>query len=119
MTDIGRDALVRKLTAEGTRVFTTETYTRQGILDAVRENLRRHAQDPHMQFVAAAGRHLAQEILTVVDLPPADIATVLLAVGGAGGLLADEHDLSGGSLAGALQAAAAELDQRANGGEQP
>ncbi|WP_432169126.1 hypothetical protein [Streptomyces sp. 1222.5] len=119
MSDARRDALVRKLTAQGARVFTTEDYTRQGILDAVREHYRRNAADPHFQFVAAAGRHLAQEIVDVVDLPPADIATVLLAAGGAAGLMADQHALDGPTLAGALQAAAVELDQRATGGEQP
>jgi hypothetical protein len=118
-TEEQREALVRELARRGRRAFTAEQYTRQGMLDAVRENRRRHAADPSVQFVSSAARHLASEITAVVDLPPADIATVLLAAGGAGGVLAELHRLPGITLAGVLQMTADVLDQRANGGEQP
>ncbi|MGW0993476.1 hypothetical protein ACWD5V_09230 [Streptomyces sp. NPDC002523] len=117
MNDESREAVLRELTRRGRRAFTAEQYTRQGMLDAVRENRRRNASDPHVQFVGDAARHLAQEITNVVDLPPADIATVLLAAGGAGGVMAELHHLHGTTLAGMFQTAADELDQQAAGGE--
>ncbi|MGW1001738.1 hypothetical protein [Streptomyces sp. NPDC002520] len=117
MTDARREAVIRELARRGRRAFTAEQYTRQGMLDAVRENRRRNASDPHVHFVGDAARHLAQEIANVVDLPPADIATVLLAAGGAGGVMAELHHLHGTTLAGMFQTAADELDQQAAGGE--
>ncbi|MFI5973596.1 hypothetical protein [Streptomyces sp. NPDC051452] len=119
MSSAEREAVIRELARRGRRAFTAETYTRQGILDAVRENRRRHANDPGVQFAGHAAEHLAREIPAVVDLPLADIATVLLAAGGAGGVLAELHNLDGTQLAGIFQMAADELDQRASGGEQP
>ncbi|MGW4889641.1 hypothetical protein [Streptomyces murinus] len=119
MSDTDRDALVRELARRGRRAFTAEQYTRQGMLDAVRENRRRHAHDPSVQFTDHAAKHLAHEIAQVVDLPPADIATVLLAAGGAAGLMAELHHLHGTTVAGILQTTADELDQQVNGGEQP
>ncbi|WDO09903.1 hypothetical protein ME763_31940 [Streptomyces murinus] len=119
MSDAEREALVRELARRGRRAFTAEQYTRQGMLDAVRENRRRHACEPSVQFAAHAAEHLAREITQVVDLPPADIATVLLAAGGAAGLMAELHHLDGTTVAGILQATADELDQQAKVGEQP
>ncbi|MFI1767462.1 hypothetical protein ACH41H_36185 [Streptomyces sp. NPDC020800] len=116
MSDAAREAAIRELTRRGRRAVTAEQYTRQGMLDAVRENRRRHASHPETQAVVEAGKHLADEIAAVVDLPPADIATVLLAAGGAGGVLAELHGLPSTTLAGAFQVAADELDQRAKGG---
>ncbi|MGV4984566.1 hypothetical protein ACVB8X_14185 [Streptomyces sp. NRAIS4] len=118
MTDARREAVIRELARRGRRAFTAEQYTRQGMLDAVRENRRRNASDPLVQFVGKAAQHLASEITAVVDVAPADIATVLLAAGGAGGVLAELHGLNGTTLAGVFQTAADELDRRVSGGEQ-
>lgn len=114
-----RDALAREFARRGVRTFTREQYTRQGMLDALRENRRRNANEPHVQALGHFARTLADDLADVLDLSPADIATVLLVAGGAGGVLAELHGLRGPTLAGVIQYAADELDQRATGGERP
>ncbi|MFJ6841419.1 hypothetical protein ACIQRE_01980 [Streptomyces griseoluteus] len=119
MSDDMRQALIEELKRRGRRFFTTEDYSRQGVLDALRENRRRHANEPLLQEVVHAAKHVASEIKGVVDLPAADIATVLLAAGGTIGILAEMHGLSAHALGGVLQYAGDELDQQATGGERP
>lgn len=116
--DERRDAVVREFTRRGIRTVTREEYSRQGMLDAVRENRRRHRHDPKIQWIEHAAHHLAEEITALLDVPIDDIATVLLAAGGAGGVLAELHGLHGTTLSGIFQMAADDLDRRANGGVQ-
>ncbi|EST24496.1 hypothetical protein [Streptomyces roseochromogenus] len=116
--DERREAVVRDFTRRGIRTVTREQYSRQGMLDAVRENRRRHRHDSKTQWIEHAAHHVAEEIAAVVDVSLDDIATVLLAAGGVGGVLAELHGLHGTTLAGVFQTAADDLDRRANGGVQ-
>ncbi|MFE2469783.1 hypothetical protein [Streptomyces mirabilis] len=118
MTAEFRAAIARELAAQGRRAFTAETYTREGMFSALREI--RHSQDgdPHVEFLARHARNLANDIAGVVDVSPEDIASVLMAAGGAVGVLAELHGLRGTTVSGVLQYAADELDQRARAGEQ-
>jgi len=117
-TEDHRDAVAREFTRPGLRVFTAKQYTRQGMFDAVRESRRRNSYDPQVQFLGRLARGLADDLTDVVALPPADIATVLIAAGGAGGAIAEVNGLCGTPLAALLQYAADELDQQADGGDQ-
>lgn len=118
MSDARQRALVHALTERGTRAFTADDYSRQGMLDAVRELRRRERNDPRVRFLGDLARGLAHDIASVVDLPPADIASVLLAAGGSVGLTAELHGLSAQSAAAIFQYTADELDQFATGGGQ-
>lgn len=118
-TEAHRDAVAADFARRGIRAITAEEYTRQGMLDALRESRRRQGDTAQARFLTEASQSLAADISEVVDLPPADIASVLLAVGGAGGVLADMYGLRGTTFAGLLQWTADELDQRAKRGEQP
>ncbi|MGW1498991.1 hypothetical protein ACWCQW_10535 [Streptomyces mirabilis] len=118
MTAEIRAAIAREMAAQGRRAFTAETYTREGMFSALREI--RHSQDgdPHVAFLARHARNLANDIAGVVDVSPEDIASVLMAAGGAVGVLAELHGLRGTTVSGVLQYAADELDKRARAGEQ-
>ncbi|MET7776257.1 hypothetical protein ABZU94_10735 [Streptomyces mirabilis] len=118
MTAEFRAAVARDLAAQGRRAFTSENYTREDMFSALREI--RHSQDgdPHVAFLGRAARVLAEDIAGVVDVSPKDIASVLMAAGGAVGVLAELHGLRGTTVSGVLQYAADELDQRARAGEQ-
>ncbi|MFF9310157.1 hypothetical protein ACF1BS_04520 [Streptomyces sp. NPDC014748] len=113
------EALTREFAKRGIRAFTREQYSRQGMLDAIRENQRRYSGEPHTEFLREAAQMLADDIAEVVGLPAADIATVLLAAGGSVGVLAELNGLCGTTVAGVLQHTAEELDRRASGGDQP
>ncbi|MGP4085435.1 hypothetical protein [Streptomyces sp. KR55] len=113
------DALARAFTERGIKAFTREQYSRQGMLDAIRENRRRNTDTARIRFLSEAARALADDITQVVDLPASDVASVLLAAGGSVGVLAELNGLRGTSVAGVLQYTADELDRRANGGETP
>jgi hypothetical protein len=117
MSNEHADALARYFTRRGTRAFTSEDYTRQGMLDALRELRRRQAYDPNVRFLGQAAEAIARDLTQVIDLPPADIATVLLAAGGAVGVLAELYGLSATNIAGVLQYVADDLDQAAKAGE--
>ncbi|MCC9154851.1 hypothetical protein LZP81_31085 [Streptomyces parvulus] len=111
------DMLAHAFAQKGIKAFTREQYSRQGMLDALRENRRRNQRDPLARFMGEAARTMAKDLQEVVDLPAADIATVLLAAGGSVGVLAEVRGLHGTTVAGVLQCIADELDQAANGGE--
>jgi hypothetical protein len=113
------DALARAFTERGIKAFTKEQYSRQGMLDAIRENRRRNTDTARVHFLSEAARALADDISEVVDLPASDIATVLLATSGSVGVLAELNDLRGTSVAAVLQYTADVLDRRAHGGETP
>ncbi|MET9158236.1 hypothetical protein ABZX56_10950 [Streptomyces parvulus] len=111
------DMLAHAFARKGIKAFTREQYSRQGMLDALRENRRRNQGNPHMRFMGEAAGAVANDLREVVELPAADIATVLLAAGGLVGVLAEVRGLRGITVAGLLQCIADELDQAANGGE--
>lgn len=111
------NTLARYFARRGTPSFTYESYSRTGMLSALRELRRRGAHTSNVKFLGQVARGLASDLAEVIDLPPADIVTVLLAVGGAAGVLAELNELSAVDLAGALQYAADDLDQRATAGE--
>ncbi|MEU9208481.1 hypothetical protein AB0D27_11140 [Streptomyces sp. NPDC048415] len=113
-----RAAVARALAAEGRRAFTSETYTREGMFAALREIRRSQDGDPHVEFIGQVARLLAVDIAGVVDVAPKDIASVLMAAGGAVGVLAELHGLRGTTVSGVLQYAADELDLQAKAGEQ-
>lgn len=117
MTAERREAIARELTAQGRRVFTSETYSREDVFAALREIRYSQDGDPHTQFLNDMARSFADEIAAVVDISPRDIATVLMAAGGSIGVLAEVNGIPGTALAGVLQFAADELDQRARAGE--
>ncbi|MFF3884112.1 hypothetical protein [Streptomyces sp. NPDC001914] len=119
MTAAHREALARYFRRRGTPAFTTESYTRQGMLDALREARRHRSGDAHVRFLGQAAATFVRDLTEVVDLPPADIATVLLAAGGAVGVFAELHGFNGTDIAGLLQYAADDLDRAAKAGEQP
>ncbi|MFF0139746.1 hypothetical protein ACFYRN_25240 [Streptomyces sp. NPDC005227] len=105
--------LARYFARRGTPAFTYESYSRSGMLSALRELRRRGAHTSNVKFLSQVSHGLARDLAEVIDLPPADIATVLLAAGGAIGVLAEQHDLSALEVAGALQYTADDLDQAA------
>ncbi|MFD7793561.1 hypothetical protein [Streptomyces sp. NPDC059759] len=117
MSNEQADAVARYFTQRGVRAFTAEQYTRQGVLDALRELRRRRSQSTEVKFLGQAAQSFARDLADVIDLPPADIATVLLAAGGAVGVLAQLHGLSGTDIAGVLQYTADDLDRAAKAGE--
>ncbi|MET9122940.1 hypothetical protein [Streptomyces sp. NPDC004528] len=100
------------------RAFTAEQYTRQGMLDALREVRRTQAHESGVKFLGQAAEVFEQDLAAVVDLPPADIATVLLAAGGAIGVMAELYGLSASHVAGVLHYAADDFDRQAEAGEQ-
>jgi len=111
-----RERVVRDLARQGHRAFSTDTYSRQGMLDALRELRRREAGSPAVRQLSEEARVFAADLVDVVDLPPADIATVLLAAGGAVGAFAHFRSLSPQAIATLLQYAGDDLDRQANGG---
>jgi hypothetical protein len=112
------EAMARALTARGFRTLTTEQWTRQGALDALREQRRRHANEPRVRKLDEISRTLADRLTEHVDVPPEDMATVLLVAGASVGALALLNGLPGPIVSEILQVTADELDRRANGGEQ-
>ncbi|WP_406168982.1 hypothetical protein [Streptomyces sp. NBC_00996] len=111
------EAIAQALTARGFRAMTSEHWSRQGALDVVREGRRRHAGDPRVQKLGEIAATLADRLATHLDVPPEDIATVLLAAGASVGALAVMHHLPGPVISEILQVTADELDQRGTGGE--
>ncbi|MFB7596942.1 hypothetical protein [Streptomyces sp. NPDC056160] len=99
--------------------MTRDEWTRQGALDALREQRRRYAGDPRLEAINKLSECLADRLTQYTDVPQKDIATVLLAAGASVGALAIVHELPGPMLAEILQVTADLLDQRASGGEQP
>jgi len=114
-----REAVARELTAQGRRAFTSETYSREAVFAALREIRYSQDGDPHTELLGKLASGFADDIAGVVDIPPRDIASVLMAAGGAIGVLAELHGMGGTALAGVLQYAADDLDQRAKSGDQP
>lgn len=51
------------------------------MLDALREMRRRQAHEQGVKFLGQAAQVFARDLTEVLDLPLADIATVLLAAG--------------------------------------
>lgn len=117
MTAERREAIARELTQQGRRVFTSENYSREDVFAALREIRYSQDGDPHTQLLNNLARSFADDIADVVDVSPRDIATVLMAAGGSIGMLAEMSGLAATTLAGVLQFAADELDQRARAGE--
>ncbi|MEU8907035.1 hypothetical protein [Streptomyces mirabilis] len=113
------ESLARYFRRRGTPAFTAEQYTRQGMLDALREMRRRQAHEQGVKFLGQAAQVFARDLTEVLDLPLADIATVLLAAGGAVGVIAELYSLEATTVAGVLQYAADDLDQQAKAGERP
>ncbi|WP_426568162.1 hypothetical protein [Streptomyces canus] len=112
-----REAMTRALAARGFRAIKSEDWDQQAVLSALRENRRRHANSEYTQAIGRAAEAIAAEIADLVDVPPADIAMVLLAAGGSIGMLALMQPVSAKTAAEILQFAADELDQRARAGE--
>lgn len=109
------EAAARELTARGYRAVTSEQWSRQGALDAVREQQRRHAGDPRVKVIERFADALADRMVKATDVSAKDIATVLLAAGASVGALAVMHHLPGPMLSEILQVTADRLDQRAGG----
>lgn len=112
------DDLARQFQAHGIRAVTSAEWTRQGNLDVVREQRRRHADHPRMKALEALADDLARHVAAHVQLPPQDIATVLLAVGAITGFQSLAHQLPGPMVTEVIQIAADLLDRQADGGEQ-
>lgn len=115
--DARTEAIARTFAARGFRAVKVEEWSHAAVLEALRENRRRHANSPYTQQIGEVAAKVADEIAGLVDLPPRDVATVLLAAGGSVGTIALLHPLSGKTAAEILQFAADELDQRATRGE--
>lgn len=111
------EAVARLLTASGYRTVTTEQWSRQGALDVLREQRRRHAGSPRIKFLDKVASAFADRLTEHADVSPRDMATVLLVAGASVGALAVMHDLPGRVVSEILQITADELDRRANGGE--
>ncbi|MEU3899797.1 hypothetical protein [Streptomyces sp. NPDC045251] len=111
------EAVVRAFNARGMRAVTSAQWTRQGALDVLRENRRRYADHPRMKGLEQFASELAARLTRHTDLPPKDIATVLLAAGATAGALALMHDLSGPAVTEIMQIAADDLDRQTDGGE--
>lgn len=109
--------LARYFARRGTPAFTYESYSRSGMLGALRELRQRGAHTAEVKFLGQAAEAFTRDLMEVLDLPPADVATVLLAAGGAVGVLAELHGLSATNVAGLFQYAADDLDQAAKAGE--
>lgn len=114
-----RDAVVRAMTAQGIRPVKGEDWDRDTVLNMLRENHARHADNPYTQEVTRLAAKVAEEIADTVDMPPADLVTVLLAAGGFLATVALLRPMTGNAAAEILQFAALELElrQRGNGGE--
>ena len=117
MTAEFREAVARELTEQGRRAFTSETYSREAVFAALREIRYSQDGDPDNDVLGKLARGFAEDLAGVVDVPPRDIASVLMAAGGAVGVLAELRGLDATTLAGLLQYAADELDQLARAGE--
>lgn len=111
--------MARALTDRGYRTMTTETWSRQGALDALEEQRRRHAGHPRVQALDELARVLADRLVEHADLPSEDMATVLLIAGTTVGALAAMNGLSGLVAAEILQVTAADLERRGKAGEKP
>ncbi|MCI3277466.1 hypothetical protein [Streptomyces cylindrosporus] len=112
------EAIAQALSARGYRTMTTEQWSRQGALDVIREQRRRNADDPRVRSLDEIASRLADRLTKYVDVPAADMATVLLAAGASVGALALMHSLPGPVISEILQVTGAELDRRATEGGQ-
>jgi hypothetical protein len=112
-----REAVARELTEQGRRAFTSETYSRDAVFAALREIRYSQDGDPNNDLLGKLACGFAEDLAGVVDVPPRDIASVLMAAGGAVGVLVELQGMSATTIAGLLQYAADELDQRARAGE--
>lgn len=117
--DPAEEALARELSARGYRAVTSQQWTRQINLTVVREQRRRYADHPRMQALEQYAGQLARTVAHHVQLPPQDIATVLLAAGATASFQAVTHDLPGPMVTEILQIAGDDLDRLADGGETP
>ncbi|MFJ8348916.1 hypothetical protein ACIQ9J_21660 [Streptomyces sp. NPDC094153] len=115
--DQTEEAIARALRKQGLNALTSDQWTRQAVLDGLREQRRRHADSPRVQQLDEIANKLADRLIEHVDVPPEDMATVLLAASGSVGALAVMHRLSGVVVSEILQVTADVLDQRASGGE--
>ncbi|MCQ9186727.1 hypothetical protein KMT30_48360, partial [Streptomyces sp. IBSBF 2953] len=77
-----RDAVFRAMTARGIRPVKGEDWDRDKVLGILRENHARHAASPYTREVTRIAAAVADEITDSADMPPDDIATVLLVAGG-------------------------------------
>lgn len=116
--DEAEAATVRALAAQGVRAVTSSQWSRQGALDALREQRRRYAGDPRLEAIDGLATLLAERLTEFTDVLPADIATVLLVAGGSVGSLALTDGVPGYMLAEILQGTAEMLDRRTEAGEQ-
>jgi len=108
---------MRAFIARGLAPVAGEDWDRDTVLGMLRSNRARHAGNPHTQENVRVALAAAGEIADTVDLPAADIATVLLAAGGCIGTAALLRPMTGQTVAEILQFAAVELDDRAKDGE--
>lgn len=111
------EAAARELTACGYRTMTSETWSRQGALDALRELRIRHRDDPLASEMAQLVGSFADRLAKHTGLSPEDIASVLLVAGASVAALAVLHDVPAPVIVQILQATAVELDDRAKAGE--
>jgi len=107
----------RAFAARGLNPVKGEDWDRDKVLDILRANRARHADNQYTQEISRIAASVAAEIAETVDLPAADIATVLLAAGGSVGTVALLRPMTGKSSAEILQFAAVELDNQARRGE--
>jgi hypothetical protein len=66
----GEEEMAQALTARGYRTVTSETWTRQGNLDALREQRRRNEGDPRLAVLTQIARKLADRMTEFTDVPP-------------------------------------------------
>lgn len=111
------EAAARELTERGYRTMTSETWSRQGALDALRELRTRNRNDPLAPEMAQLASSFADRLTKHTSLAPEDIATVLLVAGASVAALAVLHDVPATAIIELLQGTAVELDDRATGGE--
>ncbi|MFJ2004731.1 hypothetical protein [Streptomyces chartreusis] len=111
------EAMAQALAALGVPAMTSETWSQQAALDALREQRRRNPGDARGAALDELAVTLADRLQAYTDVSPAVGATVLLVAGASVGSLALLHGLPGVAVSEILQATAVELDKRAQGGE--
>ncbi|WP_329214957.1 hypothetical protein OG352_05625 [Streptomyces sp. NBC_01485] len=111
------DAAAQYLTAQGFRAMTSETWSCQVALDALREQRRRYGTDARFEAIEKLASVLADRLTQYTDVSLNDSVAVLLVASASVGALAITHQLPAVMLTEIIQATAVELDERANGGE--
>ncbi|MFJ8153882.1 hypothetical protein [Streptomyces sp. NPDC094468] len=111
------EAMAHELAARGYRSMTSETWSKEGALDAMREVRRRNPDDPALAEMAELASLFADKLTTFTTVAPGDISAVLVLAGASVGALAVLNGFPAEAMVQLLQLTAVELDDRAQGGE--